>query len=149
MIFSFGGYKIDVDVAATRAFYQSEYARTLGQSCGCDICKNYDDAILKAGEKVLSFLKELGIDPQKPGEVFGLDVDGKPEKNGTYFYGGWYHLVGTLLEDKSEGICYDPDPDFDFSLWVTDDPMKMGFIKEGFPEPILEFSIITHLPWLL
>lgn len=149
MIFSFGNYKLDVDVAATRAFYQSENACTPGQSCGCEYCQNYDKAILKAGKKVLAFLEGLGIDPQKPGEVYGLDVDSKLEENGTYFYGGWYHVVGTLLEDCSEGVCYQPDPDFDFTLWVTDDPVKMGWVEKDFPRPILELSVITHLPWLL
>lgn len=147
MIFAFGGYKIDVDVAATRAFYQSDASLTPGQSCGCDICKNYDIAIWKTGEKVLTFLEGMGIDPQKPGEVYGLNDE--PEENGTYCYGGWYHAVGTLLEDTSNGICYRPDSDFDFTLWVTDDPVKMGWVEKDFPKPIIEFSIFTHLPWLL
>lgn len=152
MLFSFGPYQIDVDVEKTANFYQNNAIPTSKQ-CSCNGCQNYDKAILQASPAILQFLRDLGIDAQRPGEVFG--VTGEVDPNQTYWYSGWYHIVGTLL-GRPEGIkeetqknCYQPDPDFDFRVWFTDDRHCMGWIEKEFPEPILEMSISTHLPWVI
>lgn len=152
MLFSFGPYQVYVDVEKTAAFYQSKAVPT-SEQCTCNGCQNYDKAILQASPAVLQFLRDLGIDPKRPGEVFG--VTGEIEVNKTYWYSGWYHIVGTFLdhpdETKQEALenCYQPDPAFDFRVWFTDDRKHMGWIEKEFPEPILEMSISTHLPWII
>ena len=153
MIFQFGQYKIDVNVEKTRAFYESDVPKKTSDSCVCEGCQNYDKAILTAPDAVLSFLRSLGIDPQKPGEVYGY-VDHKSGEP-THMYGGWYHVVGVMLEGRLESAVesaltrYRPDPDFDFNVWFGDDVKRMGWIYEGFPTPIVELSISTTLPWLI
>lgn len=158
MLFTFGKYRLDIDVESTRAFYESDSAVVTSQSCRCDGCQNYDKAILTAPAAVTDFLRALGIDPQKPGEVFG--VIGEVESDTRYWYNGWYHAVGTLLECPALGDtpqaavfddenCYRPDPAFDFEVWFIDDRNHMGWIETDFPEPILELSISTRLPWLI
>ena len=152
MLFSFGPYRMDVDVEKTSAFYQSHAVLT-SEQCTCGGCQNYDKAILQAPPAVLQFLRNLGIDPQKPGEVFGST--GEIDADQTYWYSGWYHIVGTLItrpediKQETEENSYRPDPDFDFHAWFTDDRHHMGWIETEFPEPILEMSISTHLPWVI
>lgn len=158
MQFTFGSYRLDVDVEQTRAFYESDRAVRTSESCRCDGCQNYDRAILQAPPTVTDFLRALGIDPQKPGEVFG--VTGETESDRRYWYNGWYHVVGTLLQapvsdDASKTAIYDkknsyrPDPAFDFDVWFIGDRSRMGWIEKEFPTPIVELSISTRLPWLL
>ena len=153
MIFTFGRFKIDVDVEKTREFYSSENALVTSKQCTCNACQNYDRAIMTAPSAVLDFLRSLGIDPQKPGEVFGYLPE--PNEDGIYFYGGWYHIVGTMLSGEIESKTvdssnsYKPDPDFDFSVSFSGDREKMGWIEKDFPEPIIELLVSTNLPWLL
>ncbi|MBQ2715419.1 MAG: hypothetical protein IJF21_01365 [Clostridia bacterium] len=153
MIFTFGNFKIDVDVEKTREFYSSDKALVTSKQCTCNGCQNYDRAIMTAPTSILDFLRNLGIDPQKPGEVFGISLD--VDSNGLYWYGGWYHIVGTILEGCSETKSEDtsnafiPDSNYNFLVWFTDDKKKMGWIEKDFPTPILELSISAKLPWLL
>lgn len=152
MLFTFGPYQVDVDVEKTAAFYRS-HAIPTSEQCTCNGCQNYDKAILQESPVVLKFLRELGIDPQRPGEVFGVTGEVDPEQ--TYWYSGWYHVVGTLPDHPEEirnltlENCYRPDPNSDFCIWFTDDRELMGWIEKDFPEPILEMTISTHLPWVL
>jgi hypothetical protein len=152
MLFSFGPYRMDVDVEKTSAFYQSNAVLT-SEQCTCGGCQNYDKAILQASPTVLQFLRDFGIDPQKPGEVFGYT--GEIDADQTYWYSGWYHIVGTILDqppkDKQETSenCYQPDPTFDFRVWFTDNREQMGWINKEFPRPMFEMSISTHLPWVI
>ena len=148
MIFTFGNTVLDVDVEKTRDYYESALARTPGKKCSCAGCQNFDSAILRAPEAVQVFLRSLGIDPQKPCEVFGLA--GEPEGDGTYLYGGWYHAVGSVVkgEDSPEKL-YKPAKDFDFTVGFSDNREKMGYVTKGFPTPVLELSVSARLHWLL
>lgn len=149
MIFTFGNYTVDVDLKKTRKYYET----TIYNCDCCDACRNYDCAIMTAPTSVLDFLRSLGIDPQKPGEVFGCSQD--LDENGLYWYSGWYHIVGTMISGEIESKFEDshnsfkPDPDFDFQVWFTGDRKKMGPIEKFFRTPIIELSISTKLPWLL
>ena len=148
MLFTFGETVMDVDVAQTRAYYSRESTKTARENCRCAGCQNFDRAILQAPEGVLSFLKDLGIDPQKPCEVFGLA--GVPDEKGGYLYGGWYHVVGRLIKGEEDPQkCYKPDECFEFTVGFTDKKEKMGFVERDFPAPVLELSVRIYLPWLL
>ncbi len=142
MIFNFGRYTIDVDVEKTRAFYASDFSVATNEVCSCDCCQRFPDAIMSCSSTVVNFLNSLGIDPRKPGEVFGSEKDS---------YNGWYHIVGTLLNGKISGPCFDnsnsfvPDETVKFQVWFDDDSKRMGWIEENFPSPILEISFSAFL----
>ncbi len=146
MHFTFEDYQIEVDIERTRAFYESEASIPTSKQCTCDGCQNYDKAILTASSSILTFLRSLGIDPCKPGEVYLLT--GEREPDGRYRYEGWYHVVGTIIQ-KGTSKGYEPDSDYNFTVFFEDDCKRMGWIEPGFPTPILEFSIHTILPYLL
>ena len=141
MIFQFGRYTIDADVERTRAFYASDFSVTTSEACSCDCCQRFPEAIMSCSAAVVDFLNSLGIDPRKPGEVFG----------DKYNCSGWYHIVGTLLNGKISGSCFDlsnafvPDKNVDFIVWFDDDSTRMGWIEENFPTPILELSFTALL----
>jgi len=91
---------------------------------------------------IVEFLNNLGIDPRKPGEVFG----------NKYYCSGWYHIVGTLLNGRVDGrVCdssnaFIPDKTVDFTVWFDDDSNRMGWIEKNFPNPILELSFSANFP---
>ena len=161
MIFKFANFILDIDVERTRAFYERVDIPTMSQQCDCINCQNFDEAILKASDKVLDFLRCFGIDPQKPVETF--NVPGCLEKERTIWYNGWYHICGSivdspetvkksLLPDGREDIeycwehSYAPDTDFPFKVL----PVKMrDLLHEEFPTPVIQLEIDTHLPYVL
>ena len=146
MLFTFADYQIEVDVERTRAFYESEASISTSKQCICDGCQNYDKAILTASADVLTFLRSLGIDPCKPAEVYTLSDDREPD--GRYLYGGWYHIVGTIIQ-KGASNGYKPDSDYDFTVYFVDDRLQMGWVEPNFPTPFLELSIDTILPYMI
>ena len=138
MIFQLGRYTIDVDVEKTKAFYASAVASN--EVCACDCCQHFPDSIISCSTIIVDFLNNLGVDPQKPGEVFG----------GKYHCSGWYHIVGTLLNGRVTEANLDvsnafvPDEAVNFQVWFDDDNKRMGWIENNFPSPILEMSFSAY-----
>lgn len=148
MIFEFGRYIIDVNVAKTKAFYDSDLSFPTNDVCSCAMCQHFPKAILSSSDMILNFLYSLGINPVKAGEVFGSsDAEQSVDR-----YSGWYHIVGTILEGRLTSINYDdtnafvPDTKTNFKVWFIDDTDKMGWIQENFPDPVLEVSFSAVLP---
>jgi len=150
VILRFGGFVLDVDTDKTRAFYNGKYAPTTSRQCKCPGCQNYDKAIMTAPASVLDFLREFGIDPQKPGEVFVLGEENF-KYGETLYYGGWYHVVGIIIRRPEEKKTpdYTPDPSFPFSVSFVDDRIRMGWVNSKMPTPIFEIGIDAHLPYVI
>jgi hypothetical protein len=139
MLFSLSGYEIEVDTAATAAFYQT--APTLTASCQCQDCRNYEQAVGQLSTVALEFFDDLGVDPAKPAEVYTLG-DTVP-----VWYGGFYHLCGQLLE-----VPKVPQADAWHRL---SDALSVSFrgecdlLEDGFPTPAFQMEISLTLPWVL
>lgn len=161
MIFRLNNCILDIDVDRTRAFYGRPDVPTVSEQCDCINCRNFERAILKAPEAVLSLLRSFGIDPRKPAEAF--NIMGTAEADGTVWYNGWYHVCGRVVEgsetvretvtpDSTRHIAYlwneayTPDPDFPFALLSVE---KADLLHKAFPTPAIELEIDTHLPWVL
>lgn len=161
MIFRLNNCVLDIDADRTRAFYDRPDVPTMSEQCGCVHCRNFDRAIRKAPEAVLSFLRSLGIDPRKPAEVFS--VTGAAEADGTVWYNGWYHVCGRVVEgcetvretvtpDGTRHIvylwdeAYAPHPDFPFAVLPVE---EADLLHKKFPAPAMELEIDTRLPWVL
>lgn len=78
------------------------------ERCGCSYCLNF--AAQRATAYPKSFrllLNQLGIDPDKEGEVYECGADGLLR-----VYGGWFYFVGELIEagermaDATPGFQY-------------------------------------------
>ena len=163
MVIKFGSFVLDIDVERTRAFYERADIPTMSKQCECINCQNFDIAILKAPDTVLSFLRSLGIDPQKPAESF--NAPGTISPNGIINYCGWYHICGSILEGpktikvKENTSCrknisyeylwehkYAPDQIFDFSILPT---KEADLLHDEFPRPVIQLWFDTHLPYVL
>lgn len=152
MLFVFGNFRVDVDVERTEEFY-SKFGKTVLEDCGCVNCRNYYEAILKASDKVKSFFRSLGIDPQKSPEATWWYTD----ENGIAYYSLCFHVVGTLANAFD---LYDPMGDNDSAkilerFYEIDKGFKVGFtsqivlLEKDFPNPCVQLEIEAHLPWVL
>jgi len=136
--FRLGDQIIRHDRAATVAAYN---AVPLGDAdrCRCAHCRNF--AAQRATVYPLDFralLEQLGIDPNKEGEVY--DVAG-PFELSVRLTGGWFYFVGELIE-KGERLTQSGD----FQYWF----------QPSFPRPpacfgecVAAVEFAAKIPWVL
>lgn len=154
MRLTFGQFILDVDVERTRAYYHSQDP---GIGCECSGCRNYERAAAVFPEELQDFFRALGVHPQKPAEVYVNCTRG----DGRLWYGGFYHLRGTLLQGEggwhtvasdgtSQTRAWDPKSCYlaaeDFRAAFTEDT---ALVAPDFPQPALQLEIDAVLPWLL
>lgn len=134
MRIALGPILLDVDVEATRRFYETSSGFL---SCTCDGCRNFPLAVPRMPAALLDALQQLGVDPLKPAEqwVNCATPDGKAA-----LYGGFYNVCGTIVSSMEHWRT----PDFE--LLVSDD---CSLLKPGFPRPCFEVDFYCQLPWLL
>lgn len=94
MLFEIGQYKLDIDIAKTKHFYDS--ADRVSQHCTCDGCLNFERAIDFLSPTVRILFANLGVDMKKVRECYVNCTN----KDSTLLYGGFYHICGTLLDGK-------------------------------------------------
>ncbi len=141
MIFEFGPCRIDVDVERTRRWYET--APTLSRCCDCDGCVNYERAADLFPERVTAFFAALGADVKKPTEVYVNCTN----KDGSLWYGGWYHLCGMVLAEadwlfEAEGA---PFGSRGFQIGLGGG----GPIAREFPRPAITLDLWADIPWVL
>ena len=93
--FVWGGYRLEVDVEATRAYYDSHPGPWI--TCTCDGCRNFMLAVKMLPQAVRDFFHTLGLDPEKPGELCYYQGTAQRLSGG-----GWYHLAGRILSGDTE-----------------------------------------------
>lgn len=156
MIFTFGKFTINVDIEKNREFYRS--AETLTKGCDCDGCRNYENAADSFPESVREFFGKLGIDPKKGTEIY---VNCSEENGKKLFYGGFYHLCGTVLDgdnawetqiiDSTTTISH-INEDYQYEIAEGYFVVFSGgeaLLENGFPEPVITMDIEFHIPWVL
>ena len=139
-----GSYRLDVDVAATRAYYEAHPLPWI--TCDCLGCRNFQAAIHRIPQEVKALFDRLGLDPEKPAEVCYYQGT-----EATLSSGGWYHICGTILEQATP-----EDPSQVFGEWI--DPAE-GFsaafksdcdlLPKDFPHPCFQMEFNHLLPWVL
>lgn len=155
MIMQYGPFRLNVDADKTREFYRSmPYLR---ESCSCAGCRNYEAAVLVFPEKVRCFFHSLGIDIRKPTEVYVNQTN----KDGTLFYGGFYHLCGSLLaecsvwkngleESDSEYLQREQEWTYAVSkMFRVSFRMDCDLLEAGFPRTALQLELEADIPWVL
>lgn len=143
MIFEFGLYRVDVDMERTRRWYETE--PTASQCCDCDGCVNFDRAADLFPESIKSFFAALGADAKKPIEVYVNYTN----KDGTLWYGGWYHLCGTLLSEGEElwqVIEGKPFGSRGFQIFFRG---RADCVQENCPRPVVQMELNADIPWVL
>lgn len=143
---TFEKWIIEVDPIKTYWFYEQQFSAK--ESCNCLYCRNYYEACKLFSKEVKDFFNSMGLEPCKAAEVYEM---GRNE-DGTYLYGGFYHVVGNLVsvnnvgQDSRKGTL---------NLETLKEDFKFGFtthlvlVPEEFPQPVLQLEINTNIPWVL
>ena len=137
MIFEFGKSKVDIDVERTRAFYESEAASVI--DCDCEGCQNYLKYCQRMPLQLRDFFTSMGVQPEKVCEIYTTE-----EGSRDVYYGGWFHVCGTVIQRSSEENQYHCLPKFDFYIEEENDYL----LEEGFPEPVVQIGMEFCIPWL-
>lgn len=143
--FTFGPYRLLVNVEANRAYYN---ARPLPWvTCSCAGCRNFVEAVKLLPPEVKTFFDALGLDPEKPGETMYLEENGSGAVCCT---AGWYHLCGSIETGGfwKEGMPPEAWVEIgrDFSVGFS---RKCDLLPDDFPEPCFQMDIDCHIPWVL
>jgi hypothetical protein len=109
------------------------------ESCGCPSCRNFvRQRSTVYPEKFRLLLDQLGIHPEKEGEVY----EGGPEGS-LVRYGGWFYLSGELIEEGKR--MTDAGPNFQYFFRASHRPTVQG----DFGEQVLALEFSTKLPWVI
>jgi len=97
---------------------------------------------------VVEFLGAIGVDVQKPHEVFEYG----PEPPASHVMGGWYHFSGRIghgpprpIERRNEGIPYRLGDGFRFDFY---DHLGGPSASVEPPEPHATFEFGWSVPWV-
>jgi len=143
---TFEKWVIDVDVIETQKFYEQQF--NVEASCDCLYCRNYYQACKSFSKEIKDLFISLGLVPDKIPEVYELGQN----DDGTYLYGGFYHIVGDLISfnDEEKG-----SPKWSLKLESLTEDFGFGFtthtalVPKEFPQPVLQFQISANIPWVL
>ena len=122
------------------------------ERCGCGHCLNFAAARREIyPEKVKKIFEKLGIDYKKEVEVYHL----QRIKPGWYYYGGWFHFVGTIVEVVNNLVPLDVNGEpvdyvpinKDFSWYFRS---KRDLAHNAFhDQPLVQINFTCNVPWIL
>lgn len=136
-----GNQVIRYDREQTRKAYSAMKCGD-AERCGCSYCRNF--AAQRAAaypENFCLLLDQLGIDPEKEGEVYecGPDPDGQLR-----VYGGWFYFVGELVEDGER--MTDASSAFQYHF---EDAKRLPSPAVDFGKKVLGVEFYTKLPCVI
>ena len=133
--FVLGPYRLEVDIEATRRWYDA-YGDDAG-GCDCAYCRNFAAAAGTLPTEVEAFLKPLGLSLRRPGEIGEYG----PRPGGRWYMPMW-HIAGRLLKAGEGELPIAPGVTAGFSV-------DMGPFFRDFPEPFFQCWLSMTLPWVL
>lgn len=140
----FGAYRLAVDVEGTRGYYRAHPLPWV--CCDCAGCRNFVRAVKTLPPAVTDFFAALGLDPEKPAEVYAIDQE---EDAALCRYGAFYHLRGELLAGLPEpGCCCGAWLALDGGTEAAFRP-DCALVPADFPAPRVQLEAAFCLPWLL
>ena len=98
-------------------------------------------------QEVRDFFHTLGLDPEKPGELMYYQGTERDLSGG-----GWYHLVGTVLEGSSRPGDYEEFPAGWYDLgagFSVGFKNKCDLLPDDFPRPCCQMEFNHTMPWVL
>ena len=151
MVFEFGKYILDIDVEKTGAFYR--HAARITDGCTCQGCRNYEKWASSLSGASRAIFEGMGILPEKSPEVYV----NCPNSDGSLFYGGFYHLSGTIMQGS------EPWKEISVNISALDEypffPLTPGFraaftenvalLEKDFPAPVIQMEILANIPFVL
>jgi hypothetical protein len=137
---SIQGWTISHDRDATRVAY-GQIAAGGADGCTCDMCRNWvlsRHALLPTAFKEL--LDQLGIPLSRDAEL----VHYARLDSGLHLYGGWYHLVGSIVSGEREG-----SPPLTFPPVAVLFHSRHDLVAEPFAKhSVVQLYFHCEVPWL-
>lgn len=102
-------------------------------------------------KSVMQIFDTFGIDPRKEGEVSQYYED----DDGLHLYGGFYHIVGRLVEGPDCWVKSEDNLEQLTNELYEIDGFTFGFtyglslLPENFPMPALQLEFQGKLPWVI
>ena len=127
------GWEIEFDKDVTAQAYSG-----LSVSCDCAYCRNFLATWHNLPKDCLEFLNQLGIDPAIPAEI----VEYNENRDGTHYYGWWYHLVGRLTKENESVGKFNSEVD----ILIRN---RRDVAPSDFPHPSIQIEFFSNLPWVL
>jgi hypothetical protein len=135
---SLGDQIVCYDSVRTRAAYAA-MKNGSAERCGCPYCRNFlaqRSTVYPEGFRIL--LDQLGIDPEKEGEVYEGIIEGS-----LVGYGGWFYLAGELVEAGER--MTDAGVGFQYFFRRSHKPTMLA----DFGDEVLALEFSTRLPWVI
>jgi hypothetical protein len=108
--------------------------------CGCAYCLNFAAQRKTVyPENFRLLLDQLGIDPEKEGEVYECGPEGPLS-----VYGGWFYFVGELIHAGDRMT----DAATGFQYWFGD-AKSLPRPEVDFGENVLAVEFIMKIPWAI
>lgn len=133
MIINNSKYKLDIDLEATRKYYD----KSKEYECICSGCRNFIKAADMLPEELKLQLKYLGVDYKKLMRVSAII---KQEES--ILYNCNFRVIGTM-QVKEYGK---PKEDI---LFIYSDDYSHFYPCDDFPTPCLEGTFMVNLPWVI
>ena len=139
-------WEIEHDPAATRACYAQI---PVGAGCDCATCRNFIAVDSAFPSEFRSLAELLAIDLTKPAEI----VHYNREDSGLHFYGGWFHIVGSIISGEDalqngrillERLLPNFELGFRRHTVVVDD----AFLVYR-SDSLIQIEFQTKLPWII
>jgi hypothetical protein len=149
-----GEYILDINVEENEKYYKNE--RYITEGCQCDDCENYELAVEQLSSEARVMLNQLGLDIKKAAEVYV-----NCSENNILFYGGFYHLCGTIIKGESPWEIISETEKSTLShldenrMFCIEKGFRIAFqegcalLGENFPQPCIQMEILAYLPWVL
>lgn len=125
--------------------------------CTCDDCRNFADSFpAPFPPEALALFQRLGIEARYPSEVVHYNRI-QPER---HYYGGWFHVIGELLEGEAQVDAHYNRIDEhgnrvrDFAPLGTGFELRFSTRWQPMPEvfagrPTVALEFFTAAPWVL
>lgn len=149
-----GPWLLAVDLPATRQAYAQLHEEGVPEAlCTCSYCRNF--ALAQPAlfpPEVRALFEQLGIDARYPSEVIIYNRT----RPGEYVYGGWYHVIGQIIEDDagtSHPTDHQQNPN---DMIVFAENFRLRLTTEYLPRPnvfdrsnLVALDFDCNVPWLL
>ncbi len=149
MILDAGRWKIEGDRATTVSCYSS---LPVGVDCSCADCRNFMTAVDRAfPDEFRAIARGLGVDLGKPTELAHYGR----ETAGLHISGGWFHLVGAVLEGADAwkevgpgswtGALEQLVAGFEFGF-----TSRLALVRDPFlRHSVVQLEFMTRVPWVI
>ena len=135
----FRDWVFDCAVDATRKAYAGITAGGV-EECDCDACLNFlCQRQIAFPAEVLNLFKLVGVDFRRDAEFYHT----ARVVSGLHLYSGWFHFIGTILQNPEGPAKIDDSFTIDFIVGRSLAAKTFG------DDPLVQIEVTVEVPWML